>query len=99
MRFILSFSFIILVALCFINATLLIAASKDPIEIKKELQLLENEKAASKKDQVEKDEDSKKRHDIVSVGNFSEQAAASVTSVPTGSIIVTDGIIQNYSSK
>jgi hypothetical protein len=99
MRLILSFSFIILVSLCFINAKLLIATSKDPIEMKKELQLLENEKAASKKDEVEKDEDSKKRHNVASAGNFSEQVAASVAPVSTGSIIVTDGIVQNYSSK
>lgn len=99
MRVVLSLSFIILVVLSVVNAKFLVAASKDPIEIKKEVLALEKDKQASKKDDAEKDEDQKKGQDFGSPGNLSEQAAASMASVTAGTFVMSDGVTQTYSSK
>jgi hypothetical protein len=99
MRVILSLSFILLVVLSVVNAKFLVAASKDPIEIKKEVLSLEKDKQASKKDDAEKDEDQKKGQDFGSPGNLSEQVAASIAPVTAGTFVMSDGVTQTYSSK
>lgn len=99
MRIILSFSFVLSLVLCTIITKSLIASPLDPIELKKEHLLLKKQQNAVSKNDSEKNEDSEKKHDVVATDAISEQAAASVSSLPVGTIVVSDGIMQSYSNK